>query len=84
MTKFTYEVRLRMARNGDLAGLLDMLRYDQARVVTWNHEGDTPFWTVELEMARPATEDRWASFAIGIKRTGIHVDTTSPRKGNQS
>ena len=39
------------------AGVLDMMRYDAARVVAWDDE------TITLQSAR-YTADRWASFGI--------------------
>jgi hypothetical protein len=48
-----------------LAGLLDMMRYENARIVSWDHErGDgAELWTVHLE-ADHLTVDRWSSFGL--------------------
>jgi hypothetical protein len=50
---------------GDLAGFLDMMRYDQARVITWDRDGKG--LVIELQSDRPPTEDRWKSFALFLK-----------------
>lgn len=42
---------------GNRAGVLDMMRYDAAQVVDWNHE------TITL-VSEVFTRDRWASFGI--------------------
>jgi hypothetical protein len=48
-----------------IAGLLDMMRYENARIVSWDHErGDgAELWTVHLEADR-MTVDRWSSFGL--------------------
>jgi hypothetical protein len=55
----------------DLPGLLDMLRYDQAQVVDWDHFVPSPAekrWTVETFTAtltgKAPTVDRWRSFGL--------------------
>jgi hypothetical protein len=45
------------------AGVLDMLRYDDARIRDWNHE------TITLESS-VFTEARWQSFGISPKLIG--------------
>lgn len=58
---------------GDWPGFLDMLRYDQARVIDWSHqsgvEGRPPTYTAMLEVDAPRvpTTDRWASFGLHVK-----------------
>ena len=47
-----------------IAGFLDMLRYDQARVVDWHH--DRLGTKVVLTMDRPPTAGRWASFGLHV------------------
>jgi len=52
------------AHGGDMPGFLDMLRYEQGRVITWNHDADGR-WTVEIEVEdRLYQPDRWSSFGI--------------------
>lgn len=46
----------------DIAGLLDMLRYDRAVVVSWSDDGDGIF-TIYLEADNPSF-DRWRSFML--------------------
>lgn len=62
------EVMFRQDRGGnDLAGFLDMLRYDQSKVETWNIDKDTSI--VSATLAReslPHTIDRWHSFGINV------------------
>lgn len=56
----------------DMAGFLDMLRYDRAVVESWSHRfrdltqkgNDT--WTVTL-LADRFTPDRWSSFGLVIR-----------------
>lgn len=64
-----YRVRF---RTHDLAGLLDMLRYDGATVTDWDrlysHEerlGHAEWWSVTLTVTgREPTLDRWRSFGL--------------------
>lgn len=74
--------RYRIAfRTVDLPGVLDMLRYEGARVEDWSHEGDR--WSVLLTQDRNRpTMDRWASFGLTPvdPRTGIRlVEPVTPR-----
>lgn len=59
---FTFDVRFR--ERSDLAGVLDMMRYDNARVSSWGYPDDGRFWTVTLVTDRPPTTDRWQSFGL--------------------
>lgn len=63
----TYTVEF---RDRDLPGLLDMLRYDQPVVVTWDRveSGPTGFnrFRVTLRGKSP-TVDRWSSFGLYVK-----------------
>lgn len=63
-----YKVRIRSAQvehgGGDVPALLDMLRYDYARVVSWGREGDAFVVTLTSERVTP---DRWSSFDIPIE-----------------
>lgn len=71
-----YRVTVRAPQHGgggDIPGLLDMLRYDGARVLSWDHAGEphTPGhfdigparYLITLESER-FTPERWASFGI--------------------
>lgn len=58
-----YRVRIVTIR-GDMMALLDMLRYEGARVAAWDHEPgprETFIVTIASEQYVP---DRWASFGI--------------------
>lgn len=48
---------------GDMAGFLDMLRYDGATVESWNRSGTAYEVTLSTEVQR-FTPDRWRSFGI--------------------
>jgi hypothetical protein len=66
-----YTVRIRAAARDrastDMAGFLDMLRYDRPTVETWDYSVDT--FTVTLIFPdRPPTFDRWASFGLTLAR----------------
>jgi len=61
--KHTYTVVMSTSRN-DMAGFLDMLRYDRARVYTWGYDGTKDEYHVSFITEQPATLDRWASFAL--------------------
>jgi hypothetical protein len=60
----------------DTGPFLDMLRYDGARVITWDHTHDVALpesrrgerfsVTLEVENRQPSIE-RWASFGITAK-----------------
>lgn len=57
--------------NSVLAGIFDMLRYDNATVETWNHSADGPTgeqWELVIQSER-FTPDRWASFGLYPKET---------------
>lgn len=63
-------VRLRGDRQGtDLAGFLDMLRYDGATVVSWDRvDGDAFLVTLQSRVdGYGFTNDRWASFGLYLK-----------------
>lgn len=55
----------------DLPGVLDMLRYDAARVLDWSREDHQGRFAVLLSSERAPTVDRWASFAL----YPVHADT---------
>jgi hypothetical protein len=63
-------------RDRDLAGVLDMMRYDSARVVTWSSpyvmggENDEPRWSVTLRNENGPVTDRWLSF--GLRPVNVH------------
>lgn len=69
MKKWRYKVKVtphEMERGGgDLVGFLDMLRYEGARVITWDRDGKG--LVIELQSDRPPVVDRWASFMIYVK-----------------
>lgn len=47
----------------DLGSVLDMMRYDQSRVETWDRSPKDN-WSVLLTADRPPTIDRWRSFGL--------------------
>jgi hypothetical protein len=57
----------------DLGSVLDMLRYEGARVEDWSHEGDQ--WAVHLTHENRPTIGRWESFGLVPvdPRTGIRL-----------
>lgn len=67
-----YRVVINVDSSNAMAGLLDMLRYDQATVIAWDHShsgllpdsalGD--LWTITLRGR--CTRDRWSSFGIAV------------------
>lgn len=61
----TYKVRIRGGRYApDIGALLDMLRYEGARVESWSPAGGADGgWTVTLKSGN-YTPDRWLSFGI--------------------
>ncbi len=67
-----YSVRVRVRGmdrgGGDLAGFLDMLRYDGATVIDWmlwnSDDGRENGFTVFFLTDRPATMDRWHSMGM--------------------
>ena len=70
MKKWRYKVKVtphEMERGGgDLAGFLDMLRYDGARVITWDRDGKG--LVIELQTdGRPPAVERWESFLLYVK-----------------
>lgn len=69
MKKFRSTVWFMGTRNGspaDTGAFLDMLRYDNARVVDWTYV-DNMYFQVTLETNQPATVGRWNSFGIRIE-----------------
>lgn len=69
MKAWRYKVKVtphEMERGGgDLAGFLDMLRYEGARVITWDRDGKG--LVIELQSERPPVVDRWESFMIRVR-----------------
>lgn len=64
-TPVYYHVNLNL-RSLTLAGFLDMLRYDQARVRTWTHasrDADGNYFVIYLESPN-CTVERWKSFGF--------------------
>lgn len=69
MDRTQYKVSVRVADatrgGGDLPGLLDMMRYDGARVTSW--EGPIADRFVVTLSSPRVTPDRWASFGLRIE-----------------
>lgn len=67
MKRWRYKVTIRVESmkigGGDIPGFIDMLRYDGARVLSWDHDADGKL-TVHLEAERHPEVDRWASFML--------------------
>ena len=64
----TVEAEVAVDLTRDASGFLDMLRYDQARVVDWTYGGPGPHhkYTVTLRAER-FTPDRWGSFLLFLR-----------------
>lgn len=70
----TSEVRYTVVIDeSDLPALFDMMRYEGARLLSWNRasierplRGIRPGWAIELASTN-YTPDRWASFMISPK-----------------
>jgi hypothetical protein len=67
--RWTFEVRFRADRPGDVAGLLDMLRYDQAIVREYSRD------RVVLSTPRPPTLGRWRSFGLNVDAETVTEET---------
>lgn len=69
-TPSRFRVRIQPAR--DLPGLFDMLRYDRATVIDWNHASASQsatgreFYTLTLTSPVTPTIDRWTSFGLVV------------------
>ena len=70
MAPFRFRVRIRP--DHDLPGLFDMLRYDRATVIDWNHASASQsqtgreFYALTLTSPVTPTTDRWSSFGLVV------------------
>lgn len=65
-----YEVTIRDTMLG-IDGLIDMMRYDQSRVVEGHRDGEALVVTLETERYAGPEERRWRSFGIEPKIVGM-------------
>jgi len=74
MAPYRFRVRIYTPKHGgqgDLPGLFDMLRYDRAQVIDWDHVSETrspvgEHYTLTLTSPAHPTVDRWNSFRLVV------------------
>lgn len=72
MKMWRYKVLVDMTDSMEVAGFLDMLRYDEAIIRDWSHgNGDTWLVTFACPNGLPATIERWQSFGLRPELVGV-------------